>query len=68
MKKQEPTVEIYQVPVGQWDYIGHKPKKNAKKVKVVASGTYEQALRELVGQVNDEHIDDVNCYLYIKEV
>ena len=60
-------ITIYQIPIGEYWGQGEPSGKALWDSRIIAQGhNYEEVLTELVQEVNDEHIDDVNCYLYIK--
>lgn len=62
------TVTIYQIPANLWYGVGIPPDKLMIDERIVSQGeTYEEALRELVIAINQDTVDDVNCYLYIHE-
>jgi hypothetical protein len=58
------SVTIYQIPADKWCPGKPRP-KNLERFQVVATGEPDEALQKLVSEVNAQHIDDVNCYLYI---
>lgn len=61
-------ITIYQIPVSEWYGVGEPKDSSLWNSRIVVQGyTDKEILKELVAEINAEHIDDVNCYLYIHE-
>lgn len=64
-------IKVYEIPTSKWNKMG-QPSAGTLEYdsRVIASGfgqDYEQALKELVMELNDDAVDIENCYLYIEE-
>lgn len=59
-------ITVYEIPVEDYEAV-YRNQENPPLYRIVAEGTWEEVTRELVGNLNHDTIDTVNCYLYIKE-
>lgn len=62
-------ITVYQIPVNVWMSPNIEPRKSELwGSRIIAEGdTHQKVLRQLVVEINEEHIDTENCWLYIKE-